>query len=63
MGEKIYLLKELPTRKEYSKEFDEPIKEPVKKAHHIPPLTHPWKKASFDKFVKSQKHRTDDKEN
>ena len=54
--EKIYLLKELPERKKSSLEFDE-IKEKKPKQTYIPPMTHPWKKASFDAFVAKQKHR------
>ena len=48
--EKIYLLKELPERKESSLEFDETKEKELKKTY-IPPMTHPWKKASFDAFV------------
>ena len=54
--EKIYLLKELPERRESSLEFDE-AKEKELKQTYIPPMTHPWKKASFDAFVAKQKHR------
>lgn len=49
IGEKIYELKKLETHKKYSKEFDiapEVKKEPKK---YIPPMTHPWKLASFKK--------------
>ena len=54
--EKIYLLKELLERKESSLEFDE-TKEKELNQTYIPPMTHPWKKASFDAFVAKQKHR------
>ncbi|MGN0967359.1 MAG: ISNCY family transposase [Candidatus Coprovivens sp.] len=56
VDERVYPLKELPERTERSKEFDEPIDIKTKKIY-IPPMTHPWKKASFDAFLAKQKHR------
>ena len=52
IGEKIYELRKLEKHKKYSKEFDrEPeIKEEKKK--YIPPMSHPWKLASFKQQIK-----------
>ena len=60
--EKVYLLKELPEHKETSPEFDESIDKKIKPAY-IPPMTHPWKKSSFDAFVAKQKHRLEYEKN
>lgn len=49
IDEKIYELRQLETHKKYSEEFDffkEENKECIK---YIPPMTHPWKLASFKK--------------
>ena len=49
IDEKIYELRKLETHKKYSKDFDittEVQKQPKK---YIPPMTHPWKLASFKK--------------
>ena len=60
--EKIYLLKELPEHKEISIEFDEPTEKKIKHSY-IPPMTHPWKKSSFDAFLAKQKHRLEYNQN
>ena len=62
VDERVYPLKELPERTEVSKEFDEPIDIKTKKTY-IPPMTHPWKKASFDAFLAKQKHRLEYNQN
>lgn len=52
IDEKIYELRKLETHKKYSKEFDfaeEPPKKEKKK--YIPPMSHPWKLASFKKQI------------
>ena len=55
--EKVYVLRELLERKTLSNEFDEkPVKTENKKTY-VPPMTHPWKKASYDEFIAKQKHR------
>ena len=58
VDEKVYLLKELPERKENSPEFDDFVKSSPKQTY-VPPMTHPWKKASFDAFISKQKHRNE----
>lgn len=57
--DQLYELKEIPQRLERSKNFDE-IKEPKKRKIYIPPMTHPWKHASYMAFVNKQKHRQQD---
>ena len=56
VDDNVYLLKELPEHKEVSDTFDEPVNKNVKN-YYIPPMTHPWKKKSFDAFLAKQKHR------
>ena len=36
------------------------IKSQSAKKQYIPPMNHPWRKASFQAFVKKQKHRQSD---
>lgn len=44
--ENLFVLKEIPIREKHSKVFDdEPEKKPKKV--YIPPMSHPWKHASF----------------
>lgn len=47
IDEKIYELKKLKSHKKYSEEFDEKPTETFKKQVYIPPMSHPWKLASF----------------
>ena len=48
IDEQLFELKELSRNKRFSKEFDKPIKTTEKKKY-IPPMSHPWKLASFKK--------------
>lgn len=49
VDEKVYELRRLKSHKKFSEEFDA-IPEPKKeKKKYIPPMTHPWKIASFKK--------------
>jgi len=50
IDEQILELKELIRNKKFSKEFDETVKIKEKKKY-IPPMTHPWKLASFKKQI------------
>ena len=56
----LYLMEEVPEHERFSKEFDdEPdIKEKKVKKKYIPPMTHPWKRASYNNYVQKQKHRS-----
>lgn len=49
IDEKIYELRKLETHQKYSKDFDivPEVKKETKK--YIPPMTHPWKLAAFEK--------------
>ena len=51
IDESIYQLKQLSRNERFSKEFDE-VKETKEKKKYIPPMTHPWKLASFKKQIK-----------
>ena len=51
IGEKIYELRKLETHKKYSKEFDEIPLEKKEKKKYIPPMSHPWKLASFKEQI------------
>ena len=56
-NEKVYALSELPEHKVTSKHFDlaTPAEKPRKQ--YIPPMSHPWKQASFERYLKKQAHR------
>ncbi len=54
----LYLLENVPDRQMYSKNFDEEqATKPKKKKQYIPPLSHPWKQASYMNYLAKQKHR------
>lgn len=57
VGEKVYALEEIPSHERKSKnfDFDQPVEKPKKK--YIPPMSHPWKQASFEKYMNKQAHR------
>ena len=56
----LYLMEEVPEHEHFSKEFDDDtdIKEKTVKKKYIPPITHPWKRMSFNNYVQKQKHRS-----
>ena len=47
IGEKIYELRKLETHEKYSKDFDIIPETKKEKKKYIPPMSHPWKLASF----------------
>ena len=47
IDEKIYEMRKLETHKKYSEEFDTASIPAVEKVIYVPPMTHPWKLASF----------------
>ena len=51
IGEKIYELRKLETHKKYSNEFDEVPSLKKEKRKYIPPMSHPWKLASFQEQI------------
>lgn len=57
IGEQIYALELLPEHKPSSKAFDLATIPDVPKKKYIPPMSHPWKQTSFEKYAKSQSHR------
>ena len=55
--EKVYALDVVPKHALTSKNFDiAPVEEKPKK-RYIPPMSHPWKQASFESYLKKQAHR------
>ena len=56
----IYALDKIPMRERKSKEFDPDYTEPKSKKRYIPPMSHPWRRGSFQDFVRRQKHRQGD---
>ncbi len=57
IGEQVYALELLPEHKLSSKAFDLATIPDMPKKKYIPPMSHPWKHASFEKYAKSQAHR------
>lgn len=56
VGEKVYSLDEVPQHEYTSRNFDFPKSTEKPHKRYIPPMSHPWKKSTFIKFVKKQKH-------
>ena len=52
IDEKIYELRKLEKHQKYSKEFDNVPEMKKEKKKYIPPMTHPWKLASFKQQMK-----------
>ena len=52
VDEKIYELKKLESHEKSSKEFDNMVEFKETNTKYIPPMTHPWKLASFKKQLK-----------
>lgn len=57
IGEQVYALELLPAHKPSSKAFDLATIPDIPKKKYIPPMSHPWKQASFEKYAKNQLHR------
>ena len=53
----IYVLEIIPEHVEKSQNFDADYSEPVPHKRYIPPMSHPWKRTSFQKFAAKQAHR------
>lgn len=56
INEQVYALEEIPIHQHSSKNFDFKKLDKKPKKKYIPPMSHPWRKSSFEKFVESQKH-------
>ena len=52
IGEKVYELRKLEKHEKYSKEFDIVPEIKKEKKKYIPPMSHPWKLASFKQQMK-----------
>lgn len=57
IGEQVYALELLPRHKLASKAFDFASLPSAPKKRYIPPMSHPWKQPSFERFMKKQKHQ------
>lgn len=57
IGEQVYGLEKLPEHQLASKAFDLAELPKIPKKKYIPPMSHPWKKSSFDKYMAKQAHR------
>lgn len=57
IGEQVYALELLPEHKLSSRAFDLATLPKKPKKKYIPPMSHPWKRASFEKYLKAQQHR------
>ena len=55
--DQLFLLEEIPERQEQSPTFDIIDREPKKHKIYIPPMSHPWKQASFNAYLARMKHR------
>lgn len=56
----VYALEEIQARAAKSPDFDADYAKPRPRKKYIPPMSHPWKKASYDRFVRSQRHHLSD---
>lgn len=57
VGEQVYALEEIPVHERTSKNFDFKSTPKKTKKKYIPPMSHPWKRASFEKYLETQAHR------
>lgn len=56
--DKLYLLEEVPSHQKYSDNFDVNKEIQKEKNIYIPPMSHPWKHASFLNYVAKMEHRS-----
>lgn len=56
INEQVYALEEVPIHQHSSKNFDFKNLCDKPKKKYIPPMHHPWRKSSFEKYVESQPH-------
>lgn len=57
--EKVYALDEIPKHEHKSKNFDFKTVKDKPRKRYIPPMSHPWKQASFERYMNKQAHRKD----
>ena len=58
-AEKVYALELILDHEPKSKNFDFLKLSNEPKKRYIPPMSHPWKQASFERFCDKQSHRQD----
>ncbi|MGL5917148.1 MAG: ISNCY family transposase, partial [Culicoidibacterales bacterium] len=56
ISDNLFALKEIPPRQKLSPSFDTFVQVKPKRVY-IPPMSHPWKQASFNTYLYKQKHR------
>jgi transposase len=56
LGDKAYALSEIPARETASRELDNAPRIKARRTY-VPPMSHPWKLASFEWHMKQQPHR------
>lgn len=56
----IYVLEAIPEHEAKSKDLDMDYQKPNPQKRAIPSMNHPWRKATFGKFVKKQEHHWND---
>lgn len=56
IGDELFSLVEIEKNKKFSTEFDIDFKKIKRMGGHAPPMTHPYKLSSFQKYVNSVKH-------
>lgn len=59
INDMVYALELLPNHNLSSKSFDLAQLPDKPKTRYIPPMSHPWRQASFEKFKNKQKHRSE----
>ena len=52
----IYALQAIPAHEEKPKDLDADYRKPEPRKQYIPPMSHPWRRSSYRKFVGSQEH-------
>lgn len=57
VDENVYALDLLPGHQLSSKNFDLAVPNEKPKKRYIPPMSHPWKKDSFERYLNKQAHR------
>lgn len=55
--DQLFVMVEIPEHEELSKTFDVQYEKPKQRKYYIPPMSHPWKHASYLNYVAKQKHR------
>lgn len=59
VNDKIFGLEEVAIKETTSKNFDTLLDRPKQNKRYIPPMSHPWRQASFKNFLRKQAHLKD----